>query len=386
MKKRSRITACLVAGVLILAVSATAAFGSVGGYSQYKTAVMALALEEKNFSAVGNASVKLGDQEILTYSVDYAQDGQNRYTHSTTVQEGLTDEYYEGSLNGTEIWFNTRDKEYSKHEGATATETLMGFDKNDKTQQRIVSFLEIAADTVVGELKNNFVQVGKENGVTLYEVDIAEAQVPPLVTAGLSLLAGTVAQNNADNYVTYEDYDATIFRYYEKTTGKTLPENFVAVYRGGDWAAADQALIQEFERTVYNEANSFDQQYYDVLHENGGSGVVYVHADGSYEYFSSNAEFLKDHHDDAEDQLEYAISGDLVLKNVKCTFGIDKNGKLTQNHIDVTFNAINPNGGVEELVISGDVTLSDYGTTVVTLPDPGDRTLWDAPGATAEEP
>lgn len=36
MKKRNRLTICLVAGVLILAVSATAAFGSVNGYSKYK--------------------------------------------------------------------------------------------------------------------------------------------------------------------------------------------------------------------------------------------------------------------------------------------------------------------------------------------------------------
>ena len=39
--------------------------------------------------------------------------------------------------------------------------------------------MEIAADTVVGELKNNFVQVGKENGVTQYQIEIAQNQVPP---------------------------------------------------------------------------------------------------------------------------------------------------------------------------------------------------------------
>ena len=39
----------------------------------------------------------------------------------------------------------------------------------------------IAADTVVGELKNNFVQVGKEDGATLYQVEIAKNQVPSLV-------------------------------------------------------------------------------------------------------------------------------------------------------------------------------------------------------------
>ena len=36
MKKSNRLFICLVAGVLILAVSAAAAFGSVNGYSKYK--------------------------------------------------------------------------------------------------------------------------------------------------------------------------------------------------------------------------------------------------------------------------------------------------------------------------------------------------------------
>lgn len=54
MKKRNRITVCLVAGVLILAVSAGAAFGSVNGYSTYKEAVKALALKTDNVTMQGS--------------------------------------------------------------------------------------------------------------------------------------------------------------------------------------------------------------------------------------------------------------------------------------------------------------------------------------------
>ena len=43
MRKRNRLLVCLAAGVLILAVSATAAFGSVNGYTKYKEALKALA-------------------------------------------------------------------------------------------------------------------------------------------------------------------------------------------------------------------------------------------------------------------------------------------------------------------------------------------------------
>ena len=77
-----------------------------------------------------------------------------------------------------------------------------------------------AGDTVVGELKNNFVQVGKENGATLYQVEIAKNQVPSLVNAGLSLFAYSVGQSHDYDYtVNYEDYSATAIQNYEKVTG-----------------------------------------------------------------------------------------------------------------------------------------------------------------------
>ena len=86
MKKRTRIIACLTAGVLILAVSATAAFGSANGYSSYKNAVMDLALKEENFSAKGIVEVKLDGKAFTTMDVDYAQDGVNRSTCTTTTK------------------------------------------------------------------------------------------------------------------------------------------------------------------------------------------------------------------------------------------------------------------------------------------------------------
>ena len=82
-------------------------------------------------------------------------------------------------------------------------------DQDDEMARRMVNFMEIAADTVVGELKNNFVQVGKEDGATLYQVEIAKNQVPSLVNAGLSLFAYSVGQSHDYDYtVNYEDYSA----------------------------------------------------------------------------------------------------------------------------------------------------------------------------------
>ena len=75
MKKRNRVMTCLIAGVLVLAVSATAAFGSVNGYSRYKEAVKALALEEENFSAVGTMEMTMDGETVWTMGAEMALDG-----------------------------------------------------------------------------------------------------------------------------------------------------------------------------------------------------------------------------------------------------------------------------------------------------------------------
>ncbi|MFR6380059.1 MAG: hypothetical protein ACLUNZ_09860 [Evtepia sp.] len=39
---------------------------------------------------------------------------------------------------------------------------------------RMVNFMEIAADTVMGDLKNNFVQLGKDGDKTQYQIEISK--------------------------------------------------------------------------------------------------------------------------------------------------------------------------------------------------------------------
>ena len=76
--------------------------------------------------------------------------------------------------------------------------------------------------------------MGKENGVTQYQIEIAQNQVPSLVNAGLSLFAYSVDASNRENYtVNFADYSATVIHNYESTTGETLPEEFKDGYNNG---------------------------------------------------------------------------------------------------------------------------------------------------------
>lgn len=327
MRKRNRLLVCLAAGVLILAVSATAAFGSVNGYTKYKEALKSLALETDNFTATGTMQVNYDGKEIASLQQDFAMEGQNVYSHSVSKDASGQMETYDTLLDGVRTEFNMNDKyyyqvDYGTNQDTTLASNLLGIDTDDEMANRMVNFVEIAADTVVGELKNNFVQVGKENGVTQYQIEIAQNQVPSLVNAGLSLFAYSVDASNRENYtVNFADYSATVIHNYESTTGETLPEEFKDGYSNG----------------------------YDA--------------------------FAAAHPEAVGDSLESYVGQDLNLEKVLCTFGVDDQGRLTDNHIEVTFQTTEKDGSSHTLVLTGDVTLTNYGTTTIQPLDVGDRTL-----------
>lgn len=380
MKKRNRVTICLVAGVLILAVSAAAAFGSVNGYSRYKEALKSLALETNNFTAQGTMVVTYGGQEVVRTSGEYAMDGANNAVHSKEWNMGKETEYFSTRLNGVSTWFDSMDKvyyqtEYSGEEGSTAAENLLGVDTDDEMLNRMMNFAEIATDTVMGELKNNFVQVGKENGSTLYQVEIAKNQVPSLVNAGLSLFAYSTGQSNrVDGTVIFADYQALVLNRYEQATGETLSEEFREGYINGatdEWYETYEDQMDKVSQ--FNSSESWEDVYYQVLSDKGGTGIVYVDVDGTDTYYSNYDAFAKDHPDQVSDDMSLYVGQDMSLETVLCKFGVDDQGRLTSNNLEVNFRTTDREGTAHSLVIKLDVTVGSYGTTTIQPLDVGNR-------------
>lgn len=186
MKKRNRLTICLVAGVLILAVSATAAFGSVNGYSKYKEAVKALALETDNFTANGTLKMICDGKEVVHVTENYAMDGQNMSNHSVSKDSTGTHEEYDTILNGTRTWFDVNDRYYYQSEYETDSSSLggnlLGVDQDDEMARRMVNFMEIAADTVVGELKNNLSRWARRTAPPCTRWKLPRIRCPPWST------------------------------------------------------------------------------------------------------------------------------------------------------------------------------------------------------------
>ena len=389
MKKRNRITVCLVAGVLILAVSAGAAFGSVNGYSTYKEAVKALALKTDNVTMQGSMKATLDGKEFVSMTGEMAIDGKNKSSHVISSEfGGQKEERYDTTLNNTDTWFNADSKYYSQYTFQTddtteKTSGLLGISTDDEMTNRMVNFMEIAADTVMGDLKNNFVQLGKDGDKTQYQIEISKDQVPSLVNAGLSLFAYSVAADEGTDWgVYYEDYNASMLNTYEKLSGNKLSEEF----RNGYLQRDDSAVWYDKNEKQINEILDFlsekdwERQYYDQL-DNKQGGIVFVKTDGTSVYYKDYKSYAKANPKMVEDDMSTYLGQDMVLKTAQCKFGVDKNGNLTNNTLTATFTTTDQDGKNHELVVTADVTLSNYGTTTVQKLDTGNRTKMPEPDA-----
>lgn len=381
MKKRNRITVCLVAGVLILAVSAGAAFGSVNGYSTYKEAVKALALKTDNVTMQGSMKATLDGKEFVSMTGEMAIDGKNKSSHVISSEfGGQKEERYDTTLNNTDTWFNADSKYYNEYtydndQTAEDSNNLLGISADDEMSKRMVNFMEIAADTVMGDLKNNFVQLGKDGDKTQYQIEISKDQVPSLVNAGLSLFAYSVAADEGTDWgVYYEDYNASMLNTYEKLSGNKLSEEF----RNGYLQRDDSAVWYDKNEKQINEILDFlsekdwERQYYDQL-DNKQGGIVFVKTDGTSVYYKDYKSYAKANPKMVEDDMSTYLGQDMVLKTAQCKFGVDKNGNLTNNTLTATFTTTDQDGKNHELVVTADVTLSNYGTTTVQKLDTGDR-------------
>lgn len=286
MKSKRRLGICLAVGILVLAVSAAAAFGSVNGYARYKQAVKDLLLREDNFTVQAQTHLSV--------------DGDSSFYSCESIERG------------------------------EAFSNLLGYDVDNEMERRLVDFAETAVDLVLGELKNNVVQLGTEGDETIYQVRVARSQIPTLLNAGLSLFVYDNVGVPVSRFLTYEDEIGLLFQRYEAVTGETLPEEFRAKYASGDyddaWYQANRRLIERLDTF----STDWNAPYW-TLFEKKDQGVLYVKADGSVQDYDTVQAFLTDHPEQKYHYLEYYMGGSAALCDVVCTFRVNGAGKLTAN-------------------------------------------------------
>lgn len=64
----------------------------------------------------------------------------------------------------------------------------------------MVNFVELIADTMIGDLKNNIIYVSGDDNSSTYEMNLDAIQIPEVANAGLSaMFSGNIANSDDDS-------------------------------------------------------------------------------------------------------------------------------------------------------------------------------------------
>lgn len=221
-----RIACAAMAGVALLTAAVFANYENANGYNVCKNALKNIAFQN-NATIQMNMEMKLDEEKIASMERvyrfadsdrPYKQYRSNKSTelNADGSYESYQSESYIGEKDSISIYTNENGtqayrNEYSEPYGTSSAGIL---DPNDATTQKLVTFLEKIADTMVGDLKNSFIMTESSGGSHTYEVLLSGAQMPDWVSSGLSLLVSNIKDStersrrdmleNPEDYVDYE--------------------------------------------------------------------------------------------------------------------------------------------------------------------------------------
>lgn len=196
----------VAAGVCILTSAAFANYQTANGYEALKQSLFNLPKYE-NYTMDFDFAVSTDGTTIATVSEYQEFDKASELSHSkgeSTTADGESYSNENWSQDGKDIWKNS-DGTYQGVDDVIFSGGMssLGLTGNEETDQKIIRFLELLSDTLVGDLKNNFVCVEDGENSATYEVNLTSVQIPELVNAGL----GAVFSMQNYYYDTAEYYE-----------------------------------------------------------------------------------------------------------------------------------------------------------------------------------
>lgn len=361
-RKHAVTATCLIAGMFVLTSAVYANYDDSRGYTNYKDAVKDLVLYQDNFTADGEMSVLIDGKEMATMKGNLKLDGDDYYWQ--TVSE---DSFNQGDNKYENVQVAKDGKSFSyypKTNSYTVSDADDNFrpDMNDPTVKKSVKFAELFADAMIGDLKNNFVLSSKEGDNRTYSVKVSGSQIPEVVNAGISLMF--TAANNQDNSnpyeVSYENYQKALATYYKEQTGKEMTE---AMYN--DWNEEMEKINEDFS-----------EKYYDVLESKGDVGIVYVKADGTYDYYKTYEEYNKNVQLNAFDDhnIMKMLGDDPYIDSAACDFTLDKKGRIVSDEMEASMTGVDSQGKKHTITMKINYKVSDYETTKVDSFDTAGKT------------
>lgn len=221
-KRMLRAAACIGMGVLILSTAVFANIDNAGGYSVVKSAVKDMCYRD-NFTAAGSYSFELDGNELMRAEAGLMTNGggepsereySKTYITNSAGESELTNESERVLQNGYrynsyyDINYEPETSKTVYYDGEYSGGGLLGDDPELIDKQ--INFMEAIADSLIGDIKNNFVMTGAENGRS-YAVNMSGEQLPKYISAGLSLVCSSMRQSGANALDDGPDSELSVF-------------------------------------------------------------------------------------------------------------------------------------------------------------------------------
>ncbi len=230
MKKKNIAAVCAVAGVCVLTSAAFASYQTANGYDTLKKSLLN-SIDYTNCTVTGAVKVSFDGTELVSGSYGLEADYPNQRSHtfsSSSAPQLDSEDYTLHTYEDNGYYYYQHFNEDGEADGLTRHElasdpqqTLLGISEGDRnTADKVIRFMELAADTVVGDLRNNFVCTEDADDHATYSITLDSVQIPEIINAGLSMMFSIA--NTESTYITYDEngeptvvsYDENDLEYY----------------------------------------------------------------------------------------------------------------------------------------------------------------------------
>ena len=298
--KRIVLSAIALALCLMLALSALAE----GSLSTLFNAGCRLLFDTENATLNAHATFSYDGVLFKTFDGEYTQDGTMSYMNvmlQTPKEDGSV---YEGGYtvigeDGISYSIETaRPQMYTTLPTAVSTSIL----SSTVLRKSLISFGSALLNVLDGSM-SRYVAVSNVESGTQYQIQLSSGDSPAILDAALTLFSQLAAERffglNYD-YISdevqsgeslswlYEDWEALFAAKYREQYGEDLPEDFYDVM----WDSSDPNAETYYER--YNVVCGLVDDVCTQLCNQYDTGVAVIHADGTYDYWATEDEYMVD--------------------------------------------------------------------------------------------
>lgn len=360
---------CLAIALVVLGGAVTAAAIMGSPYEILKNTLLD-AVVERNVTTEMEATMSINGK-VIERQKSYSIVGDNGSLNYSYDSDGVLyrTNYYTAGLNINDNFYDRDDQQWHiayVYPATTGNISYSGgvltmFNAEDRNSAQ-VRLLELLADALVGDLKNN-ITMSVENGVRLIQGTLTESQIPELAKAAIDVFI------EQSGYGTYETSPVSF-------NGSEYIYESVGINKGiktvRTWKQPVRAMTEE-ESIMWARGDE-----HDWWADGGFYGVQYIKETDSY-YINSGPEEMIDMYERPATRADYGDVTNpmqLPLKNLTVTYAhgkaeIDADENLTYLNALLTATMTDIFGEVSTIEVDVTIRFTDIGTSNAECPIPG---------------